>query len=272
MTTWSEHDLSTEDNTIHFYRMGRRASPPVVMLHGFADAGLCWLQLAIDLARDYDIVMIDAPGHGRSGVGPEPARFREQAVGDVLDVIDALGLDRPALVGHSMGAATAASVAVWSSSVRCLILEDPRWRVAPDEPEPVESPGIAQVRSQKALSRAQLCAVANTERATWSELDRVQWVESRVQFNLNILDHGPISALEPWREIVQSLSCPVLLLTADPEQGAFVTSEVAQEAMRLLGAGTLAHIPGAGHNIRREQYEPYRVALTAFLERTMVGG
>jgi pimeloyl-ACP methyl ester carboxylesterase len=270
MATWSEHDLSTEDNTIHYYRMGQRTKPPVVLLHGFADAGLCWLRLATDLAQDYDLVMIDAPGHGRSGTGPEPERFREQAVADVLEVIDALALDRPALIGHSMGAATAASVAVWSSRIRCMVLEDPRWRDAPGELEPVESPGIAQVRSQKCLSREQLRAVANTERSMWSEVDRLHWVDARDQFNLQILEHGPISPLEPWREIVKDVRCPVLLLTADPERGAFITPEIAHEAMRLLRAGSLAHIPGAGHNIRREHYEPYRVAVASYLGQEMV--
>jgi pimeloyl-ACP methyl ester carboxylesterase len=269
MTTWSEHDLTTEENVIHFHRMGQRANPPVVLLHGFADSGLCWLRLATDLAPDYDVVMIDAPGHGQSGVGPEPARFREQSVSDVLRVIDWLGFERLALVGHSMGAATAASVALWDSRISCVVLEDPRWRDTPDEPEPVESPGIAQVRSQKALSREQLRAVANTERSLWSEMDRAYWVDAREQFNLNILQHGPISALEPWREIIPNISCPVLLVTGDPERGAFITPEVAREAMQLLPAGSLVHVRGAGHNIRRERYQPYRAAVAAFLGQAM---
>jgi pimeloyl-ACP methyl ester carboxylesterase len=254
-----------KDNSVHYYRMGHRTCPPVLLLHGFADAGLCWLRLATDLAQSYDLVMIDAPGHGKSGVGPEPAHFREQAVADVLEVIDALALDPPALIGHSMGAATAASVAVWASSIRCVVLEDPRWRDVPDEPEPVEAPGIAQVRSVKMLRSEQLRAVADTERSMWSELDRVHWVEARLQFNLNILERGPISPLLPWRDIAQEIQCPVLLVTADPERGAFVTPTVAQEAMRLLRAGSVVHIPGAGHNIRREQYEPYRASVTRFL-------
>jgi len=266
---WSEHDLTTGENNIHYYRMGKRAAPPVVLLHGFGDAGLCWLRLAVDLAVDYDLVMIDAPGHGRSGTGPRPARFREQAVRDALQVMGNLALDRPAIIGHSMGAATAASLAVWTSDVRCVVLEDPRWLHAPETSEPVEAAGIAQVRSFKGLSPEQLVAVANTERSRWSELDRQYWVEAKLQFNLNILADGPISAIPPWQDAMDAIECPVLLVTADPDMGAFVTREVSREAMRLLRAGKVVHIPGAGHNIRREQYESYREAVVAFLGAMM---
>src|SRR5438874_10777855 len=113
MATWSDGDLRVDGANIHYYRMGDATKQPVVLLHGFTDAGLCWMRLATDLAPDYDLVMVDAIGHGQSG-GPEHG-FRERAVSDALAVIDALGLDRPALVGHSMGAATAAGVAAEAS-------------------------------------------------------------------------------------------------------------------------------------------------------------
>ena len=110
MAEWSEGDLPINGISIHYYRMGARGKPPVVLLHGFSDGGLAWLRLATDLAPNYDLIMLDAAGHGRSG-GVEHG-FRTRAVGDVLAAIDQLGLDRPALVGHSMGAGTAAGVAV----------------------------------------------------------------------------------------------------------------------------------------------------------------
>ena len=98
MAKWVEGDLPVSGITVHYYRMGSRGKPPVVLLHGFSDGGLAWVRLATDLAPDYDLVMLDAAGHGRSG-GVEHG-FRERAVGDVLAAIEQLGLERPALVGH----------------------------------------------------------------------------------------------------------------------------------------------------------------------------
>ncbi len=50
--------------------------PSIVLAHGFSDDGLCWASTAERLAETYDVVMVDARGHGRSdapeqGYGPE---------------------------------------------------------------------------------------------------------------------------------------------------------------------------------------------------------
>ncbi|HEX5504264.1 MAG TPA: alpha/beta hydrolase [Thermomicrobiales bacterium] len=276
MAEWSEDDLAIGGIPIHYYRLGRAGGPPVVLLHGFSDAGLCWLRLARDLAPDYDVVMFDAAGHGRSG-GPEHG-FRERAVGDVLAAIDGLGLTRPALVGHSMGAATAAGVAAEASErLRGVALEDPPWRDGPP-PAPVASPTatgiraplrspewVAWLRSLKTMPPEERYAMAATERPGWAEVDRVHWADAKARFNLAVVDQPPDAGRPPWREVAGRIRCPVLLITADPARGAIVTPEAAAEAARLWPNARVVQIPGAGHNIRRDQYEPYRAAVTDFL-------
>jgi pimeloyl-ACP methyl ester carboxylesterase len=69
----------------------------------------------------------------------------------------------------------------------------------------------------------------------------------------------------PWREVVRRIACPALLITADVAEGAIVTPEVAAEAVKLMPKGRVVHIPGAGHNIRREQFEAYMTAVREFL-------
>ena len=46
MATWSDGDLRVDGANIHYYRMGDATKQPVVLLHGFTDAGLCWMRLA----------------------------------------------------------------------------------------------------------------------------------------------------------------------------------------------------------------------------------
>jgi N-formylmaleamate deformylase len=276
MAEWSEGDLAIGGIAIHYYRMGRAGGPPVVLLHGFSDAGLTWVRLARELAPDYDVVMLDAVGHGGSG-GPEHG-FRERAVGDVLAAIDQLGLDRPALVGHSMGAATAAGVAAEASDrLRGVALEDPPWRDGPigtlgASPDatgsraPLRSPAwIEWMRSLKTMSAEERRAMADRERAGWHEIDRAHWADAKARFNLAVLDQPLDIARPPWRETVARIGCPVLLITGDPERGGIVTPEVAEEATRLLRAGRVVHIPGTGHNIRRDGWEPFLAAVTTFL-------
>lgn len=89
---------------------GRRT---VVLLHGWPDSPRCWKDVAPALAEDGWRVLAPALR------GFSPTRFRDagtprtgqlSALGrDLLDFIDALGLERPALVGHDWGARAAAN-------------------------------------------------------------------------------------------------------------------------------------------------------------------
>lgn len=282
MTDWSDHDLSINGLTIHYYRMGTRDKPPVVLLHGFSDSGLAWTRLARDLAPEYDLIMPDAVSHGRSS-GPGPEGFRARAVSDVRALIEMLELERPALIGHSMGARTAAGVAAEASDrIRCAVLEDPPWRDAAPEPRredaseparpsqaPTGSPRWAEwLAAFKTLSPDERVAQARVERPTWAEEDRIPWAEGKGLFNLDALKEIGAAA-PPWRDVVRKITCPVLLITADPERGGIVTPDVAEEAARLWRTGRVVRIANAGHNIRRDQYEPFRTAVVAFLRENV---
>jgi len=281
---WTEGDVPVNGINIHYYRAGGAGGagdarkPSVVLLHGFTDNGLCWRRLATDLAPDYDLVMIDAVGHGKSG-GPEHG-FRERAVSDVGAVIAALQLDHPALVGHSMGAGTAAGVAAaYPEQIRAIALEDPGWRdetappashaaVGQGSRAPIGGTGwIAWNRAFKGRTAAEQRAEAIAERPDWSEADLPDWTDAKAQFNLAVFD-APEAGRPAWRDLIPRITCPVLLITADPERGAIVTPNVAREAVAGLHAGRVVHVPGAGHNIRREAYAPFRDAVTAFLHET----
>ena len=90
-------------NGIGCISTGPVAQPPLVLLHGSSDSGMCWISVAQALQREYDIVMPDARGHGLSEK-PESVRIRTMAA-DVAGLIHALGIAPVYLMGHSMGAA-----------------------------------------------------------------------------------------------------------------------------------------------------------------------
>jgi pimeloyl-ACP methyl ester carboxylesterase len=68
-----------------------------------------------------------------------------------------------------------------------------------------------------------------------------------------------------WKLVLSQISCPALLITADPTLGSIVTEESARALKTLLPQLKVAHIPGAGHNIRREQFEAYLAAVRGFV-------
>lgn len=79
---------------------------PLVLLHGFFGDRTTWHQSGHveALADDRQLVLIDARGHGESDAPHDADRYRiDRQVDDVIAVLDALGLDRAALWGASMG-------------------------------------------------------------------------------------------------------------------------------------------------------------------------
>jgi pimeloyl-ACP methyl ester carboxylesterase len=276
MAAWSDHDVTIDGLTIHYYRMGQRGRPPVVLLHGFSDSGMAWVRLASDLVDDYDLILPDAVGHGRSSA-PGTEGFRDRAIPDVLALIERLELDRPVLIGHSMGARTAAGVAAEASDrLRGVVLEDPPWRDESGAPQDaaVSRPSLAPVGSppwrawltefHNMDTEARVVA-AREERPNWSEEDCRYWAEGKGLFNLECLSELGPGQLPPWRDTARAITCPVLLITGDPALGGIVTMTLAEEAVRMWHGGSVVNIPNAGHNIRRDQYEPYRMAVMEFL-------
>ncbi len=87
------------------------ARPTVLALHGWLDSSASFARLA-PLVRRARIIAVDLPGHGASSHKPAGSSYHfVDAVADTVAIIDALGLERPLLLGHSMGAGISSLVA-----------------------------------------------------------------------------------------------------------------------------------------------------------------
>ncbi len=124
MTDWSTAICETNGINIHYTRTGG-SKPPLILLHGLTANGACWTALAHAIEGEYDVIMPDARGHGKSSVPDYGYRYEDHA-NDVVGLIKALRLSPPILIGHSMGGMTAAVVASRNPKLlRGLILADP---------------------------------------------------------------------------------------------------------------------------------------------------
>jgi pimeloyl-ACP methyl ester carboxylesterase len=110
---------------LNYRRLGDPTAPPVVLLHGGSSSSATWHRLAAALAAAGTLAVApDLRGHGASPRTPSYplTGYRD----DVLALIDRLGLDRFALVGHSLGAYTAALIAQEvPERVTRLVMEEP---------------------------------------------------------------------------------------------------------------------------------------------------
>jgi pimeloyl-ACP methyl ester carboxylesterase len=86
------------------------AGPPVILLHGLAGNALEWAATAEGLLGDHRVLALDGRGHGRSTRHP-PSVTPDDAVADVVTLIEVARLAPVALVGQSLGGLTALLVA-----------------------------------------------------------------------------------------------------------------------------------------------------------------
>lgn len=103
--TWDEKYTEVDGRSL-FYRASQHGDgrPTLVHVHGFAISGTYLLPTAELLTDDFDVVVPDLPGYGRSAKPPKPLTIVElaEALGAFMD---AIGLERASLVGNSMGCA-----------------------------------------------------------------------------------------------------------------------------------------------------------------------
>ena len=106
---WTEGYVVANRIRIHYWRTGGN-KPALVLAHGSSDDALCWTNLAREFHKDYDIIMFDARGHGLSDP-PTPSDAPDVQVEDLAGLIKGLKLEKPILMGHSMGSASVAHFA-----------------------------------------------------------------------------------------------------------------------------------------------------------------
>jgi N-formylmaleamate deformylase len=267
-THWKQDDLTINGVSLHYFRTGNGSKPSLVLAHGFSDNSLCWLQTALDLEDKYDIVMPDARGHGLSArVRPGE---RVDLAADLAGIIQALGLKRPIVGGHSMGAMESFQLGVRYPEIpRALLLEDPPWwqpeKSLAASDQPGENPMSAWVETVTRLTLDELIAQTRSEHPTWSDGVINTWCPSKKQLDPNVLSIINFEETS-WAEGIPQLKCPTLIVTADPERGGIVTPKLAARASELNPHVTVAHIPGTSHHIRFDDYGTYMKSVRAFLQ------
>jgi pimeloyl-ACP methyl ester carboxylesterase len=132
---------SDAEPVIHHHEGG--SGPGIVLLNGWTASGLVWPDAVVrTLEREHRVVRIDNRGAGWSRHAPKPYTIADLAR-DARDVIDRLGLDRPTVVGLSMGGMIAQEMAIrWPDRVGRLVL------LATRPPSPEGSDPPPQVRAR----------------------------------------------------------------------------------------------------------------------------
>jgi 2-succinyl-6-hydroxy-2,4-cyclohexadiene-1-carboxylate synthase len=243
------------------------SGPRVVLVHGFTQTGRSWDRIAADLARDHEVVRVDAPGHGGSaGVRAdlwEGASLLAEAGGPAVYVGYSMGgrlvlhlaLRHPdvvsglAVLGATGGLDEAAERAARRASDEVLAEELERdgveafldrWLAQPlfagVPPDPVERAARSTNTVAGLASSLRLAGTGTQDPPLWSRLTELR-----------------------------ARAVPALLLAG--ERDAKFTALAQRLAADIGPTATWASIPGAGHAAHLEQPEAFLAALRAWLPR-----
>lgn len=116
-------NLEANGIQIAYRVIGPQDAEPMVLLHGMRSNGLGWRSVADALAETHRVYLPDLRGHG---VSEWPGEYAFESMrDDVIGFLEALGLDRIVLIGHSLGGTVALLVAEQAPErVARLVLED----------------------------------------------------------------------------------------------------------------------------------------------------
>lgn len=257
---WMTGTCEVGSASIHYQRTGG-AGPPVILLHGLTGSGSCWNPLARALESEFDVVMPDARGHGKSSTPLHEYRYDDHA-SDVVGLIRELRLSAPVLLGHSMGGMTAAVVASQIGGlVGGIILTDPTF-LSPQRQREVRDSDVAeQHRRLLTRSKEDLLADLRIRHSHRSPEILELLAEARLQTRISAFD--VLTPPNPdYRDLVKTICVPTLFVIGDAP---VVSIETARELQDINSRVRVEQIQSAGHGVPYDQPERFAAVVRSFL-------
>ena len=260
VTDWNTAICETNGIAIHYARTGGN-KPPLILLHGLTGNGACWTHLAGAQAGEYDVIMPDARGHGKSSV-PEFGYTYEDLANDVVGLMKALRLSSPVLLGHSMGGLTAAVVAARKPNLlRGLILVDPTFLTPRIQRQVFESDSANQHRRMLKKSLDELMAEGRTRHPKRS-LEVLELI-ARARLQTSIRAFDVLMPPNPdYMQLAEAIDGQTLLVISD---AGVVSPAVAAELQRANPRIQVEQIPDAGHGLHYDRPDRFAAVVGSFL-------
>jgi len=277
MKKWQQGSVEANGLSIHYYRTGGNL-PQVVLNHGVLDDGLCWTRVAGALEADYDVILPDARGHGMSDHGSGDYSSAARAA-DLIGVIQALGLEKPVIGGHSLGADSSLHTAIQRPDlIAGFFMEDPPitfpgeplfggpFSENPDDYFKMMMPLLKLVKQAPGvMGRAMAKRISPS--STPDEIEA--WLDAKKRVSADLIEafKQPSWLMGNFDfDLLDKVSTPAMLIYGERDAGAIVSQAAAEQVQQRIAGLRLAHIAGANHDIRRVRFEDYLEVLKQFLD------
>jgi pimeloyl-ACP methyl ester carboxylesterase len=234
----------------------RGEGEPVLYLHA-AGFTRMWLPVHEALSASVDLIAPEHPGFGETEMPDWLDGFDDLAI-HYSELLDALGLDRVHVVGHSLGGWIAAEFAVfYPERLRSLTLLTPVGLRVPGHPWPNLAAMSPDQRFARMFNDTTNMAQVLPD---LDDLDEVVHLYGEAT-TLARLAWNPMYDLKLEHRL-RRVTVPSMLLAAEDDR--LVPREIGERYAQLLDAGVTS-IPGTGHALTIEQPERVAEAVTNFV-------
>jgi pimeloyl-ACP methyl ester carboxylesterase len=259
------------------------AGTPVLFIHEYAGDYRSWEPQMRYFGRQYRCITYSQRGYPPSDVPTDPARYaQELARDDAIAVMDALGVRKAHVVGHSMGAYTALHVGLHYPD-RCISVSalgcgwgstpDPQMRemmksLAAETGQMFAEEGIASAAAKYADAPMRKAFKHKNPRG-WAEFARMlaeHSAEGHALTMLNLQLKRP--TLWEMEAQLRKFSPPLLVIVGDEDDGCIDGSVFLKRT--VPGAGLLV-IPRASHTINSEEPAAVNAALAELFSAAEAG-
>jgi pimeloyl-ACP methyl ester carboxylesterase len=252
---------------------GRPDAAPVLMLPGWGSTVYAWREnLPVVAAAGYRAIAVDLKGSGLSDKPLGESEYTSEAMIEHLgEILDALSLERPVIVGHSQSASIAFRFARRSPErLRALVLLSPVGHAG------VKNLGLYKFLTPRFARNIlpSLCtrgAIRLTLHRVYGKLRRyterdVDEYHAPCQFReFPIAQRDSLHAFEWSEPVTGPVNVPVLLMHGTNDH--LVRGDTISDFVRAIPGMEVVKIPGAGHIIPEEAHEQVNAALIRFLRR-----
>lgn len=259
-TPYERFDLPTGLGPTHVVAAGPDDAPPLILVHAFGAGSSSWYANVGELSRHYRVYALDTMGDTTNTVMEQTIRRRSQFAQWLGDSMDALGIERAPLIGHSYGGWLALNMALCAPErVERVVLAAPAGSFLPLNLKfTLMNLRVLLFRNRAATDAFfRWCLKAgNSIPESFSE----QFFQGLTNFKWKYVVRPNTYTDEELR----SIKTPILLLYGDHEV-IYDWRKALDRAKRLLPDLTTDVLPGAGHFLIAEQPELFNRRVLQFL-------